>query len=183
MPKQKLYSIQELSEQTKIPASTVRYYRDEYKEYFPSTRPEGARYPVYEKECLEVLGVIREGLQEGLQKHEVIKKLNNKFTPIYDGNSDKAAKEHGGNQQTSNKQLATNESQSPNVMQTLNQMATFNDNQVQLTEHYKKQAEQQRGVIENLEATKEVQLERIEDLERRLKEVTRTTLWDVLKRD
>ena len=38
----------------------------------------------------------------------------------------------------------------PNVMQTISQLAEFSDNQVQLTEHYRKQNEQQRQLIDEL---------------------------------
>lgn len=176
------YSISELAKESKIPASTVRYYRDAYSEYFSSTRLPGSRYPVYDKECINVLKAIQKALKEGKKKHEVIAEIGKKFTPIYNGESDESAKPQANNEQTNNKQLATNEAQGLNVMQTMQQMAKFNENQLQLTEHYKTQADKQKDVIEELTSANEAQTEHIKELESKISRLQRPSFLDVFKK-
>jgi DNA-binding transcriptional MerR regulator len=150
MTTQKTYSLEQLSVASKIPASTVRYYSKNYSQYFPSTRPEGAKNAVFDSECLDVLKTIRKHQKSGLNKAQILSELAKRFSPIYDNNADMATNQQAASEQPSNKQLATTTPQIPNVMQTINQLAEFSDNQVQLTEHYRKQNEQQRQLIDEL---------------------------------
>jgi DNA-binding transcriptional MerR regulator len=174
MTKQKHYSIQQLAKESNIPASTVRYYRSEYKEYFPSTRLKGSKYPVYDHECLDVLKTIRDLLNEGKNKHEVVELLDKKYTPIMDAELDEPTKEQHNKQQVSNKEIATTNEQGVSIMQTLKQMSYFNENQLQLTEYYKKQSEQQREIIGELQKTNQQQQKTIKELERELKNASKT---------
>jgi DNA-binding transcriptional MerR regulator len=150
MKKQNHYSLQQLSNETQIPASTVRYYSKQYKEFFPNTRPEGSKNPVFDHECIEVLETIRKHQKDGLSRAEIILKLNKKFSPIIDQRADTATSEQATSEQAHNKQLATTNQQIPNVMQTISQLAEFSDNQVQLTEHYRLQNQQQGELIKEL---------------------------------
>lgn len=176
MTKQKHYSIQQLSEATNIPASSVRYYKKEYGDYFPSTKLEGSKYPVYESECLEVLKTIREALDSGKNKHEVIEILNDKFTPIINVEIDESAKPQRKNKQISNKEITTTEKPNVSVMQTLNQMSVYNENQLQLTEYYKKQSVQQKEIIEELTTTTETQKQRLQELEKEVERLQKPSL-------
>lgn len=162
MSKQKNYSLQQLSKETKIPESSVRYYRKQYNEYFPSTRLDGKKHPVFDRECIEVLKVIRKASDNGKEKHEILQLLGDKFSPIYDAETDKPAKEQNSNQQTHHKTLATTNPQAflpPNFLATMKQMQEFNDNQTQLTGHYQTQNNQQADLIGDLK-TKNDDLEK-----------------------
>lgn len=150
MQKQNHYSLQQLSVASNIPPSTVRYYSKQYSQYFPNTRPEGSKNPVFDPECLEVLRTIRKYQKDGLSKAEITMELNKKFSSFIDESADTAINPQAATKQASDKQLATTGQQVPNVMQTISQLAEFSDNQVQLTEHYRKQNEQQRQLINEL---------------------------------
>ena len=180
MTKQKHYSIQQLSDTSKIPASTVRYYKKEYGDYFPFIRLEGSKYPVYEKECLEVLKTIRKELELGRNKHEVIETLNEKFTPIINIDTDESAKPQLKNKQVSDKEITTTEKPSVSIMQTLKQMSVFNENQLQLTEFYKRQTTQQKEIIEELTATTATQQQRLQELEKEVERLEKPSLFDKL---
>jgi DNA-binding transcriptional MerR regulator len=178
MTKQKHYSIQQLSKETNIPASSVRYYKKEYSTYFAYTRLEGSKYPVYDSECIEVLKTIRKALKLDKTKHEVIEELDNKFTPIINIETDGSTKPQHNNKQPSNKEIATTEKPSVSVMQTLKQMSYFNENQLQLTEYYKKQSEQQREIIEELTILTTSQKKLIEELEKELDKLEKPSLFN-----
>jgi DNA-binding transcriptional MerR regulator len=170
MKHQKTYSLQQLAKATGIPDSTVRYYQKNYSEYFPRTRVEGSKHPVYEAECIGVLELIREALESGKSKHDVLQSLGEKYTPIYEDESDTVANRQHSKQQTSNNEIATTNQQPPNFMQTIKQLVDFSDNQAQLTEHYQIQNEQQRKLIEELQRKNSELTARLSDAEAELKQ-------------
>lgn len=143
MNNQKL-TLQQLSKLTKIPHSTVRYYRDSYGEFLPSSHVEGTKRVLYSSECVDVLKAIRKAQNEGLAAHEIHDLLASKYQRVYNAKS--VAKKQ---QQTSGSELVASESQA-HVMQAIKQLHEFNTSQVQLTEHYKLQSIEQREVIEQL---------------------------------
>ena len=134
MNNQKL-TLQQLSKLTKIPHSTVRYYRDSYGEFMPSSHVEGTKRVLYSSECVSVLKDIRKAQNEGLAGHEIHDLLASKYQRVYNAKS-LATRQ----QQTSGSELVASESQTH----------VFNISQVQLTEHYKLQSIEQREVIEQL---------------------------------
>jgi DNA-binding transcriptional MerR regulator len=165
MTKSKDYSIQQLSKETKIPASTVSYYAKQYSEYFHPTRPDGAKYPVFDPECIEVLEVVRKGQKDRLSKPQITEQLAKKFSPIYEQKGDDSTSQQSTNKQASNKSIATTTQQVPNLMQTVNQLAEFSSNQVQLTEHYRLQNQQQSELIKELTEKLEKSSDRTQELE------------------
>lgn len=59
----KYYSIADIARELDIPESTVRYYRDRFKNYVPAVKKGGRK--VYDNQALEALRIIAEGLRKG----------------------------------------------------------------------------------------------------------------------
>ena len=146
MSKTKPLTVGELTKATKIPASTIRYYINNYSEYLHGSLVEGTKTVVYDPESMDVLKAIRKAQNEGKKKHEILKSLRGKFTQTYDGEK----KSQGDNKQHNNKQLATHTSQHPQLIQTIKQLSEFLENQVQLTGHYQEQNRQQKQTLGDL---------------------------------
>lgn len=140
----KKLTLHQLSKLTKIPQSTVRYYRDSYGEFMPSSHVEGTRRVLYSSECVSVLKDIRKAQSEGLAGHEIHEMLNSKYERVYNAKSLATS----GEQVSKSEAVAVEEQ--TNVMQAIKQLHELNTSQVQLTEHYKLQSIEQRDVIEQL---------------------------------
>lgn len=177
MTKLQNYSIQELAKQTKIPASTVSYYAKNYNQYLPHSRPEGTKNAVYDSECLDVLTEIRKHQKDGLNKAQILSELAKKFTPIYDNGTDTTSNPQANNKQPSNSSIATTTHQPPNFMQTMSQLAEFSNNQVQLTEHYRVQNQQQSELINELTEKLEKAKEQMTELEEKVKRLEPKKRW------
>lgn len=114
-------SLQQIANKLKLPPSTVRYYAKNYKEYLPSRKIEGVRWPMYEESAENIIRLIAK--ETGNKKVEQIKELlSAKHSPIYDGVEDNDDDETGksllsdkGRQPSDNSALAT----------TLQQMSWF----------------------------------------------------------
>ncbi len=59
----KYYSIAEMAQELNLPESTVRYYRDRFKNYVPAVKKGGRK--VYDDQALEALRIIAENLRKG----------------------------------------------------------------------------------------------------------------------
>lgn len=59
----KYYSIADIAKELNLPESTVRYYRDRFKNYVPGTKKGQRKF--YDDQALEALRIIAEGLRKG----------------------------------------------------------------------------------------------------------------------
>jgi DNA-binding transcriptional MerR regulator len=163
MKNKKLFTISDIAELTNTPASTVRYYKDNYKEFYPSRNVKGKRYPVYEKQAIEVTELIRDMYSDNKEKHDIYKRLEGKYQPLIDlsdddtGDNEKQPETATGGQPTNNATTAieTIDSQTKILYRLGVQQKEWIQNQDSLLEHYKKQTKRQNEVIQELEQDNE----------------------------
>lgn len=182
--KQNYYSLQQLAEISKIPASTVRYYRKQYKQFFPYTSLEGSKNPLFDSECIDVLKMIRKLLKQGNNRQQTIAELENKFSPIIDQTETPASTatqqvpQTNNNKQTiKNTQLLANSQQPSNIIELINNPLDFVKNQLQMTDYYKTQANQQFELIEKLQTENNRLQELIKALEEENKSLKPSKKW------
>jgi DNA-binding transcriptional MerR regulator len=154
------YTISDIAEQTQLPASTVRYYKKSYSEFYPFRKVKGKRYPVYEKQAVEVTELIRDMYNEGKEKHDIYKRLEGKFQPLIDLTDDdieskEKEPETATEGQPTNNAVATIDSQTKILYRLGLQQKEWIQNQDSLLEHYKKQTKRQNEVIQELEQDNE----------------------------
>ncbi len=178
MTKTKTYTIDELARLTKIPPTTARYYIENYKEFFDFTRPNGAKYRVFEESCIDVLKEIRKAQKSGLKKHEIIKNLAQKFTPIYEEEPDTPTKEQTNNQQAtiSNKtsmvsiNSTTQKQLTINTREHIETLVDFNSQQIELTRRYQGQSKHKSAIIQEQDKKIENLIAKIKELNETIKE-------------
>jgi len=84
----KTYTIKELAKITKMPESTVRYYRDRHADFFPY---EGSgRKKRYEEQAIKVLRLIAEKAKNNESAEDIEKALSLNFTRIIEAGDIKA---------------------------------------------------------------------------------------------
>ena len=110
MKKTNLFTISDIANSTNLPASTVRYYKDNYKEFYPSQNLRGKRYPLYEKQCLKVTEIIRDMYNDGKEKHDIYKHLEGQFQPLIDLSDDDTNDNEKGSKTTAKGQPAKTQS-------------------------------------------------------------------------
>lgn len=165
MSKQQTHTVKQLSKQTSIPPSSIRYYIESYGEFLHGSQVEGTKTVVYDSECLEILKDIRKAQKDGKKKHQILEMLNKKHTPIYDGGT----KSQSDNKQTNNKLTATNKKQGDAimaVMQTAQTFKEFGELQREATSYYKELSIEQDNIIKKqTKLVKQLQLQNSEQLE------------------
>ncbi len=85
----KYYSIANMAQELNLPESTVRYYRDRFKNYVPAVKKGGRK--VYEDQALEALRIIAEGLRKGETAATVEDRLSLNFSQTIDSKEIAAA--------------------------------------------------------------------------------------------
>jgi DNA-binding transcriptional MerR regulator len=78
----KYYSIADIARELNLPESTVRYYRDRFKNYVPATRKGGRKF--YDQEALAALRMAAESLRNGETAEAVKEQLALHFGEIID---------------------------------------------------------------------------------------------------
>ncbi len=72
-----LLTLQEIAERLNMPPSTVRYYRNKYKEFMPEVK--AGRYKKYEPEAIEIIKFIAAATAATQQQQEIKEALSAKF--------------------------------------------------------------------------------------------------------
>jgi DNA-binding transcriptional MerR regulator len=72
-----LLTLQQISDRLNIPPSTVKYYRDKYKEFMPGVK--SGRYMKYQPEAVEVIKFIATATTATKQQQEIKNLLSEKF--------------------------------------------------------------------------------------------------------
>jgi len=85
----KYHSIADIAKELNLPESTVRYYRDRFKNYVPAVK-KGQR-KVYDDQALEALRIIAEGLRKGETAATVEDHLSLNFSQTIDSKEIAAA--------------------------------------------------------------------------------------------
>lgn len=83
-----LYTLSEIAQKTGLASSTVRYYKENYKDFYPSVSVEGKRYPLYEEQAIEATNLIRELYKQDKEKHEILRRLEDDFGVVVKGDRD-----------------------------------------------------------------------------------------------
>lgn len=100
----KLYTLSEIAKKTGLASSTVRYYKENYKDFYPSVKVEGKRYPLFEEQAIEATNTIRELYQQDKEKHEILGRLEDDFGVIVNGNEDNKEDSKNNNNTSANNQ-------------------------------------------------------------------------------
>jgi DNA-binding transcriptional MerR regulator len=100
----KLYTLSEIAQKTGLASSTVRYYKESYKDFYPSVKVEGKRYPLYEEQAIEVTNTIRELYNQDKEKHEILRRLESDFGVIINGDDNDKKESKNNNNIGANKQ-------------------------------------------------------------------------------
>jgi DNA-binding transcriptional MerR regulator len=85
----KHYSIADIARELSLPESTVRYYRDRFKNYVPAVKKGGRK--VYDDRALEALRMAAEGLRKGETAAAVEDQLSYYFSQTLDIEEETAA--------------------------------------------------------------------------------------------
>jgi DNA-binding transcriptional MerR regulator len=83
---QELLTLQEIAERLNMPPSTVRYYRNKYKEFMPEVK--AGRYMKYEPEAVEIIKFIAAATAATQQQQEIKELLSAKFALNIEKNTD-----------------------------------------------------------------------------------------------
>jgi len=81
-----LLTLQQISDRLNIPPSTVKYYRDKYKEFMPGVK--SGRYMKYQPEAVEVIKFIATATTATKQQQEIKNLLSEKFALNIEQNED-----------------------------------------------------------------------------------------------
>lgn len=109
----KYYSVIEIARELNLPESTVRYYRDRFRNYVPATKRGGRK--VYDEQALEALRIVAEGLRKGETAATVEDRLSLSFSQIIDTEEETAAAQ----QQRSSNALIVYEAQIYNLLEVI----------------------------------------------------------------
>ena len=141
----KTYSIAQISRETKIPDSTLRYYARNFEDFVPVENGEG-KAKRYSEEAVTVLTTIKELFDQGLKGPEVSEQLSSQFTRTVKLEYDEDGEIHGekGNQ------LAK---YSGGIVPLLEQ---FIDSQDKLTKAFHEQTEVQKQTLNVVEKQADV---------------------------
>jgi DNA-binding transcriptional MerR regulator len=101
----KYYSIADIAKELNLPESSVRYYRDRFKNYVPAVKRGGRK--VYDDRALEALRMAAEGLRKGETAATVEDQLSYYFSQVLDAEETAAA----AKQQDSSSALTVYEAQ------------------------------------------------------------------------
>lgn len=164
MPKQKLYSIQQIAKRLDIPTSTVAYYRKNYADFMPSTRLKGKRYPMYEEQTIEVVALIRELTQQNKEQHEVLEVLEQKYPSVIDRTEENSPIEQQTNEQPTTI-LATTQKQGEIISSLIGQQTQLIQAQNATLEGYKQQTHELVEQVETLRTEREELLAKVAELE------------------
>jgi hypothetical protein len=101
-------TLAEIAEQLRIPASTVRFYAKNYREFLPARKLEGERWEKYEDLAVDVIRLIADETKTGKNRTEVRSLLNKRFSPVYDAETgeEKGVTATEGQQQQPNNNMA-----------------------------------------------------------------------------
>jgi hypothetical protein len=148
--KQKLYSLQQIAKKLDIPQSTVAYYRNNYADFMPSVRLKGKRYPLYEEQAIEVVGLVRELSEKDKEQHEIILALEAKYPPVIDKSGENDSNEQQTNEQPTT-MLATTQKQGEIISRLISQQTDLIRSQDTTLEAYRNQLGEKERRIEELE--------------------------------
>jgi len=85
----KHYSIADIARELSLPESTVRYYRDRFKNYVPAVKKGQRKF--YDDQALEALRIVAEGLRKGETAATVEDQLSLSFKQTIDSREIAAA--------------------------------------------------------------------------------------------
>jgi DNA-binding transcriptional MerR regulator len=166
----KLYTLSEIAQKTGLASSTVRYYKESYKDFYPSVKVEGKRYPLYEEQAIEVTNIIRESYNQDKEKHEILRRLESDFGVIINGNDNdnkepKNKNNVGANKQGGNYAQVLAETNKKQLMNNYNaQVSQLITSQDSLLSYYKRRNKELEETLKGQEAEiKELKRE-LEDL-------------------
>lgn len=156
----KYKTLKAIAKEIKRPATTVRRWASEFEDYLSPHKPEKRRFPVYPHTDAEVLQLIGNSYDEGLQTDGVKEKLGELF-----GEPAETEQPQDNTQSATEQQpylTRVNRGGTPPLQQLHDNYVKWQQNQDQLLDYYMKQCEKQRLVIDELKRTV-LELERGDD--------------------
>jgi DNA-binding transcriptional MerR regulator len=151
MTNQKLYSLQEIAKRLNIPPATVSYYRKNYADFMPSVRVKGKKYPMFEAQAIDVVGLVRELANNGKLQHEINDVLTAKYPAVIDNSSQNTTNEQSTNEQSTTI-LATIQQQPNDISKLINLQTDLIKGQNATLEGYKHLVEEKEAEITRLRA-------------------------------